>query len=302
MRELSIGKNLTWIILVEPKKKDIETLRARFNIHPIILDELLAPSDRSKVERYDNYVFLVYHLPIYRVAEQTSRRSEIDCIATKHAVVTVMYEKLEPLAQLEQTLMQQPQKNIKTTAQLLYHILEEANNFSVRQLKHVERKVNFFGDQLFSTKRHDRSFLETISYIKRDLLDFSIIAIPQQTTLESLVETGVKFWGEQHRVYFVDLVGGFMKIQLLLGNLKATIDSYSETISQLFEFKTSEIIRRFSILGFLTFPLILYATIALQPTVEKSIIRTAHDYWAQLIVIGIFVVTLAAIFRKKGWL
>ncbi len=295
-----MGKKTEWIHITDPRDRDIKALRDRFTIHPIILDELMGPSDRSKIENYGDYIYLVYHLPIYSTQSLTSRRGEIDFIITKKTIITVTYENLEPLMQFERDLDTRYKNTILSTAEALYYILEEVNNYSLRQLKHVEKKVNFVGDQLF--KRQDRKLLEEISYIKRDILDFAIIAVPQRTNLESLETMAVALWGKEYQVYFVDLVGDFLKASYLLENLKATVESYSETISQIFEFKTSEVIRRFSILGFLSFPLLLYATIALQPTIEHSIIPSAGHYLLQFGVVTVIVIGLALFFRKRGWL
>lgn len=300
LKKLPLGKKSLWVHLVQPKDAEIKALKDQFNVHPIILDELLSPSDRSKIENYGDYIFLVYHLPIYDTASRTSRRGEIDFIVTKKAIITVAYENLEPFLQFERDLEVRLKNKILGTPEALYYILEEINAFSLRQLKHVEKKVNFVGDKLF--KRQDRRLLEEISYIKRDILDFAIIAAPQRTNLESLEGVIMGIWGKEYRVYFSDLVGDFLKISYLLENLKATVDSYSETVSQIFEFKTSEVIRRFSILGFLGFPLILWATILLQPKIDHSLVKSPADYWLQIGIVAAIVVGLALIFRKKGWL
>jgi len=300
MKENIINKKIRWLEITNPSKKEIQQIQNQFRIHPLISDELLAPSDRAKIETYDNYVFIVYHLPIYNIPEQTSRRAEIDIIATKEVLITVTYETLEPVKQFGRDLEKRALKNIKSTAELIYYLLEEVNDFSLRQLKHVEKKVHYIGEQLF--KRLDRKLLEDISRIKRDILDFSIIAASQRTSLESLSAKGLLFWGREMYVYFSDLLGDFLKVHYLLENLRATVESYSQTVSQLFGFKTSEIIRRFSILGFLTFPLILYSTIALQPTVEKTFIHNPADFWFIFGLILIIVIGLALIFKKKGWL
>ena len=188
---------------------------------------------------------------------------------------------------------------INSTAEMIYFIVEELHTYALRQLKHVEKNVNFVGEQLF--KKQNRKLLEEISYIKRDILDFAIIAAPQRNILESLIIVGTRFWGNEFKIYFTDLLGDLMKVHFVLENLKASIESYSETISQIFEFKTSEVVRRFSILGFLTFPLILYTTIMLQPKIETQLIGTPQDFWLQFGGVVILTVFLAIFFRKKGW-
>ncbi len=300
MQPIKLNRSLTWVSIAKPGQKDIAELERLVPLHPIIADELSAPSDRSKVERFDDYLFLVYHIPVYRADDRTSRRSEVDLIVTARTVAAITYEPIEPLLQFERDLRGRLQGRMQTSAQVVYYLLEEINDFSARQLKHVEKKVGSVGDQLF--RRQDRTLLEEISYIKRDLLDFSIIAAAQRAALETLRDVGSKFWGKDAAVYCADLLGDFHKIVYLLENLTATIESYSETISQLFQFKTSEVIRRFSILGFLTFPLLLYTTIALQPSVAATFIRTPLDFWIIFGIISAVVIAIAVAFRRKGWL
>lgn len=299
MTDIKLNKKIRWINLINPKEREIKSLGAEFKLHPLIIDELIVPSDRMKIENYDDYIFMVYHLPIYDPERRTCRRAEIDFIATLNTLITVSYEEMEPLTLFERELETKLKNKINSTAEIIYYVIEEAHTFALRQLKHIERNVNFVGDQLF--KKQNRKLLEEISYIKRDILDFSIIAAPQRNVLESLLHVGVSFWDENSKIYFTGLASDLMKVHFVLENLKATIESYSQTISQIFEFKTSEIIRRFSILGFLTFPLILYTTVVLQPKIEAQLIATPQDFWFQFGGVVLLTVILAIFFRKKGW-
>lgn len=298
---VKISSQLTWKVFESPSTAEIDELAEKLDLHPVLREELRAPTDRARVEHYEKYLFLVYHLPMYDETEQTSRRSEIDFIVTNDTIVTITYEKIESLEQLRNHPTALMGYSVKTTYELLYHLISAANHFSVRELKHIEAKVKSIGANLFK-KRSNCLLLEKISYVKRDVLDFSIIAVSQRSTLDSLLTTGSSLWGNEAHIYFSDLIGDFLRLHYLLESLKANIESYSQTISQLLEFRTSEIIRRFSILGFLTVPLVLYSTIALQPKVEATFIATAADFWFIFGILFVVIVILAIIFRKKGWL
>lgn len=294
-----IGK-ARWIHFQNPDKDDIAETVSYVKAHPLILKELERTSDRSKIENYGNYLFAVYHLHIYNEKNRTSRRTEIDFLSIKNVILTYSYEDIEPVNQLKTDLDQKLSGKVSSVPQIIYYLLQEVNVFSLRQLRHIEEKVNKVGDELFD--HSDRKLLEEISYIKRDLFDFGITAASEKTTLESLLTVGEDFYGGQSKIYFSDLMGSFSRVHYLLETLRVTIISYSETVSQIFQSETSEIVRRFSILGFLTFPLILYATIALQPTVEPTLFRSSADFWTDLLVVFGIVVILAFIFRKKRWL
>jgi magnesium transporter len=299
MHAVSINNRISWLNAVKPTASEVAELARQFFLHPLIASELGIPSSRSRVERHDGYLYFVYHLPVYDEATKTSRVAEIDIVATEETLVTVSYEALEPIRQFGRAFELTSENDITSTAELVYRLIGAANEFSVRELRHVEEKVRNVGRELFT--KPDPELLESISHIKRDLLEFSLIATTQRSMLDSLIETGAGFWGEAYRIYLQDLRSDFGKTYMLLENLKASVESYSETVSQLFQFKTSELMSRFTILGFLTFPLILYTTIALQPNVAPTFLQSPIDFWLIFAGIVVLVVGLAAFFRKKGW-
>ncbi len=294
-----IGK-VRWIHFQNPDERDIEETLSLMKVHPLILKELERPSDRSKIENYGGYLFAVYHLHIYEMKEQKPRRTEIDILAAKEIILTYTYEDIEPTRQFKSDLAQRLDGKIQGIPQVIYYLLQEINSFSLRQLRHVEEKVNAVGNKLFD--HGNRKLLEDISYIKRDLFEFEITAASQKSTLESLLTVGEEFYGAPSKIYFSDLMGSFSRVHYLLETLRVTVISYSETVSQVFQSETSEIMRKFSILGFLTFPLLLFTTIALQPTVEPTLFRSPADFWTDFLIVFGIVVILAVIFRKKRWL
>lgn len=304
MIQTIIEGKINWYDIVEPDHRDIEFLRKKFNFHPVILDELLHPSARSRVETYDHYLFLVYHIPIYNVQTKTSRKSEIDFLITKNTVITAHYEKIESLAYFERTLknnLHLQNKILKTvTGHLLYYIIEETIDFSLRQLRHIESKVNEIGIELFNGR--ERELLEKASYLKRDLLDFKIITYPQRGTLESLITVGQYFWGEGLKVYFSDLVGDFLKISHLIDTLKETVESFETTNAQLLNAKSNLIMQRFTVLAFLTFPLMLLVSIFSIDSVSRPIVGTPYDFWIIFGAVTAIIVVMTIFFKKKDWL
>ena len=53
------AKNLTWIDLNQPNETDLKFLRESFNLHPLVLNELLPPLDHPKIENFEDYLFIV---------------------------------------------------------------------------------------------------------------------------------------------------------------------------------------------------------------------------------------------------
>ncbi len=295
---------VTWIDILKPDSKDIDFIRKQHKFHPLILDELLHASARSRVENYHQYLFLTYHLPMYDKVSRTSRRTEIDFLITKNKIITVHYEELEPINNFWRKISNEERfKELAlgdSTAQTIYYLLEEVLDFSQRQLAHVEENVSEITKHLFQKKEGE--LLEKISYVKRNILDYRIISKPQGTILHSLHSTGLKFWGADMEVYLSDLIGDQLKITDKIDNFKETVESLEETNSQLLTAKTNAVVQRFSVLAFLTFPLILVIGIFTVPAIDRIFEHSPIFFTVSFILALIFNTGLLLFFKKKGWL
>ena len=298
------NKNITWIDIAKPTKQDIEFIAKQHKFHPIILDELLHVSAHSRVDIYDQYLYLTYHIPIYDQIMKTSRKAEIDCLITKNKIITVHYEELEPINNFTRNLTNNlhfKETAMENTGKLLYSIIEEIINFSMRQLKHIEENVTSLTQELFTGK--EEAMLRKISYVKRDLLDYRIISRPQEILLKSLKETSIKFWGESIVVYLSDLVGDHLKVTQHLENYQQTIESLEETNAQLLNAKTNSVMQKFNILAFLTIPIVVVIQLFSVDSFNSLLGENNLKIFLASLIAVISITTISLIvFKNKKWL
>lgn len=294
---------VSWTDVVKPGKDDVEALKKEDRFHPIILDELLQPSERSRVEFYSHYLFMTYHLPVYDREMKTSRRIEIDFLVTNTKVISVHYEPLEPIETFKRILSNNPvfrKHALQNSLQLFYHFMEEILRFSAREMRHIEESVSYISQEIF--KKRENEMLQKISYVKRDVLDYSIISEPQEIVLRSLADVGIRFWGERARVYLNDLVGDHAKTSRKLRNYIETIESLETTNAQLLSAKTNLVMQRFTILAFLTFPMFLFFSLLSVDFIGKFVLDSPPRFWTVFFLVVATIGSLAKVFRKKGWL
>lgn len=300
MRSLK-GKKVTWYDVVKPNDDDIVDVSKLHKFHPLLIDEIAHPSSRTRVEQYDEYLFIVYHLPEYDPVTKTSRRSEIDFLITKDKIITIHYE---PLKQLD-GLFEQLGKNEKERSKVLgddslmgvYSIFERIIAFSLRQLRHIEEDVSSIGSRIFENNSDD--LLRDISYIKRDIIDYRLVIHGQERFFERLHDIGMEFWGKKSRVYLNDLINDNQPVHRNLENYFQTIESLETTHAQLVGARTNKIIKRFTVGAFLfTIPLYFAFYSEFEPF-KRIIAPTEGRFWLSWIIINASVIIAALILKKR---
>ena len=295
--------NLTWIDINNPNQKDIEYLKENFNFHHFILDELLKPTMRPKVEKYDRYIFMVLHFPIFIQRIKRTFAREIDLLITPDAVITIHYESIEPLQEfLDKCVMKgeiREKTMSKSAGHLIYYIIENLFDFSFRELDHIQQKIDKIESKMF--KNAERKIIEDISIVRRDIANFIRTIKPQKTILNSLMARGPEFFGKEMKPYFTDMIGDYTRVVNELENHKEIIEALHDTNESLLTTRTNEIIKVLTLFAVIVFPLTLIAAIFGMNTKILPIVGRPNDFW---IVMGIMIMATIGMFgyfKYKKW-
>lgn len=304
IREIK-SKNITWLNIFNPSADDLKFLIKNFKIHPLVLNELTRPTLRPKVENYDDHLYMVLHFPIFSSETRTTLSQEIDFIFTKNTLITVHYDKIAPFEELFSQCESDEEfrgRHMRgNSAFLLHKIITTLFEFSLRELDHIRQNVDAVERKIFESKKHYNT-IEEIAFIRRDILNFWRTIRPEGLALESLAERGVLFFGEDLKPYFSDLTGSYLRVLNLLKNQKEAIEALYDTHESVLTAKTNEVMKMFTILAFITFPLTLLVDILGIPSEHNPIYGKAYDFWLILGVVVVVMTTMLYIFKKKDWL
>jgi len=297
-------KSLSWHHFHRPSRADIDWAVKRHGLHPVVAEELAHPTMRPKVERYESYLYLVLHFPIFSAAERKTHPREVDFVLTRRELITVAYDSVPPLEDFfKKCSTERSCEDLyasKTPAHLLYHVLRELYGFALRELDHIQENIERIEEEIFSGR--EREVVEELSVARRDIIDFRRAVKPQLITLESLGREGVAFFGEPLHPFFDGLIGEFSKVWDLLENNKEALEALYDNNATLLNVKQNDIMKVLTIMAFVTFPLMLFAALFSMDTVYTPIIGSRNDFW---IIVGIMAAATIAMyffFKRRKWL
>lgn len=248
-------KDTTWVSLQNPSREEIQDLSQRFpGIHRVVLEELLTPTIRPRVDNYEQYLYLVLHFPDFLERTKETITHEIDFILTQNAIITVQYEDMPALEsfwhECEDKTIEKDHCG-KTPVHLFYHLLEWLFDDAMGELDEIQKQIDAIEKQVFDGRQ--KELLYRVSHLRRQVLNFRRAIQPEQLALQSLALQGATLYGESAKPFLNDLVGEFLKVWNHLENHKETLDALFDTANALIAFKTNETMKAFTILAFITF-------------------------------------------------
>lgn len=297
-------KHLTWIDFESPTKEDIVYLNEHFDIHPLVIEELITPSYQPRVLRYPNCLFFSLHIPLFDVKERTTYPGELDIILTKNHLITGHRHQIYQIGKFLDELESKPSSRREyfeaTPAHTLYRLLQILLESCFPKLKHISDRLDFIETQVFAGL--EKEMVAEISVVKRDILNFRRTLKPQRSLLESITLLDQPFIPRELKIYFQDLISTNIRIWNMLESSKETIEALEATNNSLLSNKLNQTMKVLTIFSAVILPLSVYSNMMSMNTSHLPFSQAAGGFWLHLSTMGVISGVTILIFRLRRWI
>jgi magnesium transporter len=303
-RELNIESvtwgELTWINIEAPTKQETEYLAKNFPFHPLDLDDCLSRIQRPKIDEYKDYLFLVFHFPVFSKEARVTTRSQVSVFIGENYLITLHEGELKPLVklfkecQIEEELRQ---KNLSQgSGYLLYRAIDRLVDYCIPILNKIGGNIEDVEDNIFSGVM--RGTVREISMLRRDVISFRRIIWPMRAVIGSLEPKIRRFTRMDMAVYFGDMVDHVDKIWDALDECKEIIEGLNDTYDSLASNRTNEVMRTLTIIATILLPITVVASIY-GMNIPLPFQNSGYSFLIVLLIMLIIISGMLYFFRRK---
>lgn len=306
-RKLKFTQNgLTWVSINNPTEKEMASLKRTYKFHRLDLEDCLSETQRPKIDDYDNYLFIVL-----QTAKRRGRKikgqvttDEIDIFIGQNFVVTVhnnnpllnkVFEKCKSSKKTKEEYMG------KGSGYFLYMIVDDIFEAGFPLLDDLSKQVNDLEVEVFD-RDYSRDRLKDILLLKKDVINFRRIIMPQRAIIAQLEHKNKKFLPDNLDIYFDDIVDKIEKMWNSLENLQELTSSLQETNESIISHNTNNVIKILTVFSVIMLPL-TFITGFYGMNVQG--LPFAQSGQSVNIISGIFiavVLSMVGYFRYKKWI
>lgn len=300
-------RDLTWIDLESPTPAEVRQIMSEFDIHPLIGEELLTPSLKPKVDRYDNCIYLILHFPFYGKSYDKSDSApsqEIDFILGTNFIITTRYETLDPFLKFSRVFETNTLLNREPLGNhagfIFFYMLRNLYRALEHELEDLSVGLSRIENDIFDG--HEQEMVVSLSRMSRVFLNFKQTLAPHKHVLESLEAAGVRFYGQDFVYHLRSISGDCFRVAAQLDSHKDALLELRETNNSLLTTKQNEIIKVLTIMTFFTAPLTLIAGVFGMNTTYTPIVGLSFGFWYLLGLLVVTGIALYTYFKVKHWL
>lgn len=296
-------QKMTWIDLESPTRDEVRALMKEYDIHPMAAEELLLPSARSKVDRYDDFIYLILHLPVRKHSHKNDRQ-ELDVIIGKNFLVTARYDAIDALHKFAKmfevnSVLSRNGLLGESAGYAFYYMMREVYHALGDELESVKDSLDEIESSTFAGREQEMVF--EISQMSRDMLSFKHAMNLHHDILESFSQAARTFFGEDYGHYAQALQGEYMKVEKAIHALSEFLAEVRQTNNSLLETKQNRNINRLTmitiVVAIVNIPILLFAI----DFRHVPIIGMPNDFWiftGFIVCLGL-AITLFLAHRKK---
>ena len=302
-REEVKRNDITWIHVRKPTGDDFSRLRELHEFHPSVMEYLVSPTLHPTLESYGDHLFLILHFPLIYRTEKENVVLEVDFLLTKKLLVTITYRDNPQLQEFFNACKDNPemQQHFRGSSTHLSHsILDKLLSSLYADLDYIEEGITRIENKIFSVR--ERQLVETISHLRRDILDFRRVILTQENVLAQLPHVAQQLFGNSSGTPFKDTIIAHANIKHLIDTHKETIEALHETNHSLLQTHISNIITVLTVFSAVILPLNFVASIWGMNHRVMPFRDGPADFWIISGAMAGIAVALLYFFRKMRWL
>lgn len=306
-KELNIGLltsgDVTWINIESPTEREIEYLAQNYPFHPLDLDDCLSRMQRPKIDEYKDYLFLVFHFPVYHKEARVTTTSQLSVFIGGKYLITLHRGELKPLVKLFRECEIDEESRQEYLGQgssfLLYRVIDRLVDYCFPILNKMSDNIEAVEDDIFSDRKSNT--VKEISLIRRDIIAFRRIIWPMRAVIGSMERKLRRFVRQDMEVYFGDITDHADKIWDALDEYKEIIEGLSDTHDSLATNRTNEVVRMLTIIATILLPITVVASIYgmnIPLPFQDSSFSLGFVFLIMLVVIS----SMLLFFRRQHWI
>jgi len=301
--ELLTHGRVTWVNIEQPTAADMNFLRERYPFHPLDLEDCLSRLERSKIDEYEDYLFIIMQFPVFDTTQRVSRPAEVDLFIGPGYLVTVHDGNLWPIIKLFdacQTDEETRKKHMgRGSSSLLHDVIDRLVDYCFPILYKVDTNIREIEDDIFTEQVPD--VVREISWVRRDIIALQRIVKPQIAIVANLEHKDRPFIREELDIYFSDVLDHLYKAWDMLEDHRDVIEGLSDTANTLTTYRINEVMKILTIISVIMLPLTLLSGIY-GMNISLPLAQHPFSFIIILVLMGVVAGGMLFFFRKRRWI
>jgi magnesium transporter len=273
-----------------------------FELHPLVLEDVVNVPQRPKVEEYDNQLVLISRMVVLKTQGQCDFSTEqVSFILGEHYLLTVQEERdYDCFAGVRERLRSNKGQIRKLGPDyLMYSLLDAVIDGFFPVLEEYGEALELLEDEV--VENPSRQTLAKIHSMKRELLTLRRAIWPQRDAINALIRDGSDLIHDDVRIYLRDCYDHTVQVLDMVETYREVASSLMDVYLSSVGNKMNEIMKFLTVMSSMFIPMTFIAGLYGMNFEHMPELKNPQGYYVCLAVMGAIGVFMLGFFWSKGW-
>ncbi len=292
---------ITWVNVCGLHETDfLKQIGEKFNIHPLVLEDILNTETRPKLEITDDYIFIVMKLLSYNSEERTLDSEQVSFLLGKNFVFSFL-EKNDSIFNPLKDRITGPAGRLRKSGcdYLFYSLMDIVVDNYYLVLEKTDEEIDLIDDSLINDP--DEIEIKEIHGLKRQLISLRRSTWPLRELFTQLIREESKLIKKSTGPFLRDLLDHTIHVTESVDSFRETANTLMETYLSLASNKMNEVMKVLTVIATIFIPLTFIVGIYGMNFQHMPELEWSWAYYAVWGVMIAVVIVMIIYFRKKKW-
>jgi magnesium transporter len=293
--------NTTWINIDGLRKSDVEKFCSHFDIHPLVVEDILSINQRPKMDEAENYIFCLMNMLYYNEQEAEVEQEQISIILTKDVVISFQEDASRDVFNpLRERLKSGTSKVRQRTADYLCYALLDLivdNYFIVMEklgnrIEEVEMEI--------ARGKNPRAITH-ITHLRKEIIVLKRNFTPVREVINGFLRSDSDLLQDRHTKYYKDVYDHIIQAIDLVENYRDVIVSMQDLHLNNMNLKMNEVMKVMAIVTCLLAPATVIGGIFGMNFQNVPLLKNHWGFWIAMTFMIFIPIWMLQEFKKRGW-
>ncbi len=301
-------KSVSWVDVQGLGSEDIlKRLGQVFNLHPLVLEDMVNVPQRPKVEEYDHQLLLIARMVVPTRDERGFFSEQVSFVLGQYYLLTIQEES-------EQDTFQPVRDRIRLNKGLIrrhgadylaYALLDTIIDGFFPVLEDYGERLESLENEVIASP--SRRTVEEIYRLRRELLALRRAIWPQRDAINILIRDGSTLISPEVRVYLRDCYDHAVQVMDMVESYREVVSSMMDVYMSGVSNRMNEVMKLLTVISSIFIPLTFIAGVYgmnFNPERSPWNMPELNWYWGYpmvLVDMGAIALGLILFFWRKGW-
>ena len=272
-----------------------------FNLHPLLLEDVVNVPQRPKLEDYNNQLLVISQMVRLKEDESGFDTEQVSFVLGKRYLLSFQEEELQDCFEIVRDRIRTSQGRVRKSGAdyLTYLLLDTIIDGYFPVVEHYEDRIEALEDMIISNP--DRDTMQEIYDVRRELLALRRLIWPMRNVLHLLMRDHHGIVSDEVQIYFRDSYDHVIQILEIIEAYRELAASLMDVYMSTMGNKLNEIMKFLTVISTIFIPLTFIAGVYGMNFDNMPELKGEWSYFLVWLVMLAVAGGLIFYFWRKGW-